>query len=147
MLYVSWGKKGKLIAYAGIEKCSNCLNWTHFSFFETKKKVNVYFIPVAAWDKKTYLVCGLCEAAVELAEHSARDLITECQGLPPQDKAIEIWDYIADNFESALKSNNNELEGAIPCLVEQLNNRYPEDWVRYIFGRLIQSVHADNPPE
>lgn len=68
MIFASWGKDSREIGYWGILKCSNCKNYGHFSINELTNKVKLYFITVAKYDKKRYLICPICNAGYEIKD-------------------------------------------------------------------------------
>lgn len=146
MFFVGWGKKAREIAYAGIEKCPNCRNWTHFALFETKRKIALNFVPVASWDKKTYLVCGTCEAAWELDPRAAQETLAGSVGLPPRDQAEEIWAATDHVLSAALQSNPDDPEAAIDATKRYLHSKYIRQWVDYVVARRIAALVDPNPP-
>lgn len=146
MLFVGWGKKAREIGYAGIEKCPNCRNWTHFALFETKRKVTLYFVPVASWDAKTYLVCGVCEAAWELDSGARSETLAKSATLPPRDQAEVIWNATEAALVTALKAHPDQPEAAVESAKRNLYAKYIKQWVDYVMARRLAALVDANPP-
>jgi len=98
MIIIGWGKKSKKIADAGIMKCGNCNNYSAFEIRELSSKVSLYFIPIAKWKKKTYLVCALCDAGYELSEKNKEKILQETVKIPDNKTSIELYNKIDSLF-------------------------------------------------
>lgn len=59
------------------EKCLVCHNTVVFKLVETARKFTMYWIPVAKWSKKYYLICPICEHGREVSKDSAEKLISQ----------------------------------------------------------------------
>lgn len=127
-----WGKKGKNIGYVGIEKCPNCKNYVHFSIYEYSNRINVYFISVAKFNKKHYLVCPVCDAAYELTNDIKDYYFEEMYKSMGADISQDIFstsiEIISNNFANLLENEELEMEDKIDKLIEmcikKLNKKY-----------------------
>lgn len=90
-MIVGIGKKGKQVGYIGVDKCPNCKNYVHFRLYEYSDTINAYFIPIAKFNKKTFLVCPVCETAWELS-NDIKDKMLEksINSLSPETTQV-IW--------------------------------------------------------
>lgn len=146
MLFVGWGKKGKEIAYAGIEKCPHCRNWTHFAIFETTKRVTLYFVPVASWDRKAYLVCGTCETAWELEPSAVSKTLADSARLPPREQAEAIWRDLDAELLAAAEAHPGDTDAVYRLTMDRLYAKHPRQWADYVAGRRFAAFADTNPP-
>ena len=51
MIIYGWGKDIKKIAYAGISRCLNCGNFSHFWVCEQASYASLYFVKLVKWNK------------------------------------------------------------------------------------------------
>lgn len=127
-----WGKKGKVIGYVGIDKCPNCKNYVHFSVYEYANNVNVYFISVAKFNRKNYLVCPVCDTAYELTgnlkEHYFEEMYNCMDSEITQDIFSKSLQIISNNFVEILEDENMEMEDKVAILinmcVDKINKKY-----------------------
>ena len=147
-MLAGWGGSAKAIAYAGIAKCENCKNYGHYYLVEAAKKASVFFIPVAKWSKKYYLVCGICEVGFEVTESEKDDILNDSVSLPDADTAQAIWDaLIAFASEDGAEGETDEAaEAEAEKKYAQLSAQYTPEHVGYvseIFGEYLED--ADQP--
>lgn len=135
MILVGWGKNAKHEADLGIMKCSNCSNYAPFVLITTKRKATLYFIPVAKWDKKYYMMCGVCEAGLEMDEEKAQELIREVISYPSNDLALEIFSKMEDKISSSIEK-----------LLESETNT-GEEFVKTFTDKVIENAKADGYQE
>ena len=145
-ILVGWGGSAKLLAYAGMWKCDNCKNFGHFQLYEIAKKANVFFVPVAKWGKKYYLVCSTCEASLELTNVEKDEVLQESLALPTPETATAIWDEICDGM-SQVPTEGPGLEEAVGALVARHKQEYSETDVDYVRAKFMASVQDDEQPE
>jgi hypothetical protein len=134
-----WGQNAKPIAYVGIIKCPNCRNHGHFHLYEVAKKASVFFVPVAKWGRKYYMVCGVCEAAVEVPEPEKDTILAESVELPSMEVATDIWNELDEASTKAIASGLDG-ERAFDEAVARLEEQYPAQHVHYVcsaFGRYL----------
>lgn len=152
-VFFGWGDKAKDVGYVGIEKCPHCKNYTHFVLKEIAKSFSLYFIPVAKWNRKVYLVCPICEACYELDEENKKLYFDRMyQSLDPE-RTSQLWedaiqcflDYINDNHPDF--SDDKNLIQMLDNTFNNLKGRYGDsDYVRHIISQaLICSVDEDKP--
>ena len=102
-----WGKKGKQVGYIGIDKCPNCRNYTHLFLYEYANNINIYFVPVAKFNKKLYLVCSTCDAAWELTEELKKEMLEVSVITLDVATTTYIWNevvkFFSDNQEEYIK--------------------------------------------
>jgi hypothetical protein len=120
-ILAGWGGKRKLVGNYGIHKCSNCHNWQPMGIYELSRQATLYFIPVAKWDKKYYIICPICEAGVPVSVEELAPLLQACITVPDAETAIQIWGEM-QNFSSAFLSKSPSIIGA----------KEMEDWHKQI---------------
>lgn len=144
-----WGKDAKPIAYLGIIKCQNCKNYEHFHLYEIAKKASAFFVRVAKWGKKYYVVCGLCEASVEVSQSEKDEIIQESLSLPDMNTANEIWSAIDGIVLESHKAGTFNDAGAdtLGKAIDQLEEQYPESAVDYVRAVYVESLQDPDTPE
>lgn len=125
MLLVGWGKKAREIGYYGISKCPNCKNYTHFSIYELHNNIKLYFVTVAKYNKKRYLVCPVCEYGIELSPETFDEVIKELPQRFSKEVMTEIWNYISKkvNMNDEINSKD-QIESLIYDTQKELIERY-----------------------
>lgn len=124
-IFFGWGKKGKVVGYLGIEKCPNCKNYSHFKLYEYANNFNLYFIPVAKWNKKLYLVCSSCDVAWELDNELKEEMLDRALRGPSQDIVNKIWDRV------------DEIVGRDFSVILEKD---PENWVELMVEKCISEL-------
>ena len=127
-----WVKKGKNIGYVGIDKCPNCKHYVHFSIYEYSNRVNVYFVPVAKFNKKNYLVCPVCDAAYELTgelkDHYFAEMFSSMNAGDTQDIFSNSIEIISDNFGETLEREDIDMDEKVQILIDmcikKMNSKY-----------------------
>lgn len=140
MVLFGWGRESVKISDAGILKCNNCKNYTTFEIRATARKVSLYFIPVAKWDRKYYLVCITCQYGFEIDEKSKNDILEDIKLLPNNIESGLIWNEIDNIFVeqvNKLKVNKDEeyyetLINNTKLLSSELN--YDKNHINYILS-------------
>lgn len=66
MIIFGWGKNSKEIGKGLIQECPNCKNVRQWIIVETSKKVSLYFVPVAKWNKEFFCICPVCNNGIKL---------------------------------------------------------------------------------
>ena len=104
MLFLfGWGKKAKKIGYFGVSKCGNCKNYTHSFIYEISNNINIYFVPVAKFNKKYILSCELCHAGIEITPTFKDNLLTQlCPLMAPPDETMRIWNLLYNKFQKLI---------------------------------------------
>ncbi len=104
MIIAGWGKNAKKIAFSGINRCPNCKNWAPTNVYELATKASLYFIPVAKFNRKYYLVCSLCQAGWELDEKAKETLLRESVTLPDEKTAVGAWNTLSTDYATLLRA-------------------------------------------
>ena len=126
-----WGSKSKKIGDAGYMNCNNCNNFSWFTIRQLAKEFNLYFISVAKWNRKYYLVCEICNAGYEIDKDKINNILFESQNIPDQIKFDEIW---------------NKLQLMSVCLINQktLTEKNIENWIGQVTNNLILDGYRES---
>lgn len=140
LILFGWGKKSKKLADAGIMKCKNCNNYSAFEIRELAKNINLYFIPIAKWDKRTFLVCPICEAGYELTKEGREKILQEVIKIPDNKICIEIFNRIdslsIDYFEK--KKDPKKWDSYIKKeLIKEGNKKDDIDYVLPVYAESL----------
>jgi hypothetical protein len=138
-----WGKNLKEIAYAGIEECSACKNYSHFSICEHSSNATLYFIKVARWNKKLVYVCKTCNQGWQLDDAKREDILWKTISLPSRDMCAAIWDRFmrhASETHEREKANGKQaiaiaVTASVRATTDALKQAYQEDHVNYVAYR------------
>lgn len=152
-IVIGWAKDAKELAYAGIEKCPNCKNWAHFTVYEFAKKVSVFFVKVARFSKKYYLVCNVCQAGAEISPREKDEFLRGTISLPSQEEVEEIWsrlveiwsDFCASSMNRG-KQKNQFKEEVVETEMELLKQEYAPQDVDYVSSRFYQYLLDNDRP-
>lgn len=66
MIVFGWGSGSKRLGDGFFLTCTNCHNANAFSVVEASKKITVYWLPVAKWDKTYFHICPVCSNGVQI---------------------------------------------------------------------------------
>ena len=143
-----WGKKAKEVGYIGIQKCHNCKNYAHFKLYELANNVNLYFVPVAKWNKKLYLVCSVCEAAYELDDESKEIFVEKSLNMPSSKVVDALWDEVGVIVNEEIEKYEKDsgfTEFVINKSKKKLSDRYSdEELIEEVVCKYIQcSIDQD----
>lgn len=75
MLIVGVGKHVENLGRAGYYKCPRCNNECLYSVLEISKKFEVFWIPIARWNKRYFLTCTICQYGYELKPEEIKDYL------------------------------------------------------------------------
>ena len=149
-----WGKDAKVIAYLGIRKCPNCRNYDHWQLYEVQKKVTAFFVPIAKWGAKYYMVCNVCEGSYEIEAAQKEQLLKESLEIPPVATVMACWEALDNAVVKATEGDGDDaaklMEHADAALVqaaEQLDNRYPKSHVEYVCVVYAEWLLDEDRPE
>ncbi len=142
MIIIGWGKQSKKIADAGIMKCKNCNNYSAFEVRELANNIKLYFIPIAKWGKKTYLVCTICDAGYELNEEGKKEILQETIKIPDNKTSIEIFNKVDSLFVKYAESKAmKDLKGWDREVKRELKGEgYREEDIDYILAIYAESL-------
>ena len=128
MIVVGWGKKGNKVGYVGINKCPKCKNYAHFSLYELVSNVKLYFVTVAKFNKKRYMVCEVCDTGYELNEDQFLAFTQESLNNFDRATTDQVWDYIADRFSELTEqidtSDPDRYENIYSTILNEITNIY-----------------------
>lgn len=79
-IIAGYGSNNKCIE-TFVDTCPFCGRRTTLKVYETSNNVNVYFVPVAKFNKHYYLACHLCDKALELTKEQKKELLDKIRGL------------------------------------------------------------------
>ena len=139
ILLAGWGKKSKKVADAGLMMCANCNNMAIFEIRELANTASLFFVPVAKWNKQSYLVCSVCEAGFELSEDKLKEALQEAVTIPASATINEIWDKLAEIFISFMKQGK-DLNEWPEFAKESLHQTYKKDDVNYVLARYNEDL-------
>jgi len=138
MVLFGWGQESTKVCDAGVIKCDHCNNYATFEIRELARKATLYFIPVAKWDRKYYLVCSICQYGLELNMETKNKIFEESQSLPSNSTSIKIWNEMnriaaEQIFElKDYKGDNYAKEIAVNIKLKLLELNYKEEDVNYL---------------
>ena len=144
VLIWGWGNQFRKVADVGIMKCGNCNNYSTFEIRELAKNVKIYFVPVAKWGRKYYLVCNKCEGAYELEKERLDKILSEISSMPNNQTSIDIWNSIDSLLAKMIDINDTENWG--DKIIPKLKAKgYEEDDIKHVLSTFIDSmIRSDN---
>lgn len=150
MIIGGWGEKSKKIADAGILKCRNCKHNTAFEVHDLTKNASLFFVPVAKWGKKTYLVCTICTAGFEISETDKNKLLQDIASLPSNEISMQLWNKIDRIFVGFAKnahakgknlSDPSFFEDWLNFGQEEMNKEgFKNDDIKYVLGIFTKNL-------
>lgn len=150
MIFYGWGKDLKQIAYAGVEKCPNCKNFGHFSLCENSSYASLYFVTVAKWNKKYFLMCELCQKGCEIDAAGKDELLRMTIAIPPKEHVAEIWNRLEIAYTDAEAMPGDHTKAfayTLNAALMQLKSAYSENHVAYVANRYAQWLKDDDGPQ
>jgi len=155
MLIYGWGKDLKDVAYAGIEKCPQCKNWSHFYICEHSSHASLYFIRVAKWSKKWVYVCKVCSHGWEVEEGKKDELIRQTVYLPSQEQCLQMWTRYDKAVSEALDRGTDKGQEAVVSLIREaitatldaLKETHQDDHARYVAQRYVAFLQDQDTPK
>jgi len=81
VIIVGVGNNMVKLGDAGYYKCPRCHNECPFCVMEISKKFDVFWIPVAKWDKRYYLTCTICSYGYEIQKEEINQYIKTGAGV------------------------------------------------------------------
>lgn len=66
MLIFGWGGDVKDLGAGPVVNCPNCKNTTRWRVIRQQKKATLYFVPVAKWSARYFVLCPTCSHGVQL---------------------------------------------------------------------------------
>jgi hypothetical protein len=145
-IVLGWGKKGKLLGYAGIEKCPHCKNWAHFTIYEQSSNVRLYWVPVAKFNTKRFLVCSICDTAWELERDRARAMLAAGAALPEATTVTSAFKRCQQMLLSHVEDINEYPEEGMALVRGQLDKEFGPGCSDYVFPRAVSAVVDTDRP-
>ena len=145
-IIAGWGKDAKVIAYLGISKCPNCRNYDHWQLYEVQKKVTAFFVPLAKWGAKYYMVCNVCDASYEMDAAQKEQLLKESLEIPPLETVMALWQALDDTVAQAVNAGE-DLTAEVEKAVAKLEVKYPKGHVEYVCAVYAECSEEDDQPE
>lgn len=155
MIIYGWGKDLTQVAYAGIEKCPHCKNFSHFWICEHSSHASLYFIKVMKWNKKLLLMCQTCERGWEVEEAQKEDVLKRTIGLPSVEQCAKMWTRLNASVNQALSGDGEKgteetvrrITNAITETVQELKATFQEDHVAYMTSRFVAYLQDPERPQ
>ena len=132
-----WGKKSKHLADMGIDKCNNCNNYAPFEVRELSNNASLFFVPMAKWNKKSYLVCTTCNAGYELNEETKNKFLADSVKLPSNSICVEIWNKIDEFLAQRIKQGTNA-DGWVNDVILEFESIYGKTNLVFVLSRYTQ---------
>lgn len=145
MLIAGWGKNAKNLGTVGLHRCERCHNPVLVDLYEVKKKVSLYFVPVAKWDSHFFLICTTCDGSIEITRELKDKLLQESLRHPPPETLIEIWNDVIECLGkvSSDDESGDVLKAKIGEMRERLAARYSRDHVDYVLSKYLELLRHD----
>ena len=151
VVLLGWGKESTKVCDAGIMKCDHCNNYVTFEIKELARKASLYFIPVAKWDRKYYLVCNTCQYGYELNMETKNKIFQDSQSSPSNATSTIMWkamhniaaseirklkDYKGDSYAKEILINMKSKLLEINCKEKDVNYLLPL-YFKYLIEELM----------
>lgn len=149
MIVFGWGKDAKKIAYLGIVKCSRCRNYSHHFIYEVAKKINVYFIPVAKYDKKYFVACNVCNGGLEIEEAQKQEFLQKSLKIPEPNKVNAIWTACINTMNRYISTPDTaSLPGdeLFKNIMNELKQTYQESEAWYVLSIFLEYLRDPERP-
>ena len=155
MIIYGWGKDLKEVAYAGIEKCPNCKNWSHFYICEHSSHASLYFIKVVRWNKKWLCLCKKCKNGCEIEEKKKDDIVRQTVSLPSHEHCVLMWSRfdqaVSQAFDLAQASGPEAVRASVrKAIVDtfaSIKQTFQEDHAQYVAQRFVASLQDQDRPK
>lgn len=140
MLILSWAEKTKKVIDTTLDFCSICKRATPFEVRYEKKTAGAFFVSLASWDKKYYLVCGRCSNGFLIKQDKVDFALIKYSEAPDQLLATEIFKKIEKFFINGdylksldFKSFNREITDNL----KEEYNKKDLDFVLEVFNKML----------
>lgn len=151
MIIVGKGSDLKKIGFAGIEKCSNCKNYSGFWLCEYSQKLTAYFIPVLRYNRQLAYLCETCNQAFSVSEGMEDHAIRSTVALPSREDALALWNTFDERLTNFLIAARGRDEAVVTRLITsamtqtiaELSRVYQPGDVEYVYARYAQFL-GDN---
>jgi hypothetical protein len=155
MIIYGWGKDLKEVAYAGIDKCQQCKNWSHFHICEHSSHASLYFVKVLKWNKRCVYVCQTCSHGWAIDESKKDDIIRQTISLPSKDHCALMWNRFDQAVSQAIDQGRGGGEEAMFASVRLaltntigvLKQTFQEDHTHYLAQRYVAYLQDQDRPK
>ena len=113
---------------------------------ELSSQVRLYFVPVAKFNKKHYVVCGVCDAAWELDAAKVPAILADSARLPSKETAASIWNRCDELLTKHFADLAEFPEEGLQLLRQQLHSEFNPAWADIVFSQKMASLTDDDPP-
>lgn len=144
-LIFGWGKNSKEVGYIGLQKCPVCNHFANFTINEVANNIKVYFIPIAKYNKKRYVVCGRCQNGWELDEDKYNILMLESMKAFTPERTLELWKDIS---KAITDFTNDGAENDFAGYIIPIINKYGDsEYVYEHIDRLMNHIREGIEPK
>lgn len=150
LVFYGHGEEFRPIAHAGIEQCPVCNQFFNFHIYEDSAYFTLYFVPVARWNQKYFLVCHGCRQRFTLQPHEHERLLQWSVNVPPHEICVEIWNRLYTTLASVqslhptAEQNATTSFHAVRNTVDLLRQNYRHEHVTYVMERFVHLM-TDHP--
>ena len=154
MIIVGKGSDLKEIGFAGIEKCSNCKNYSPFRLCEYSQKLTAYFIPVLRYNRQLVYLCETCNQAFSVREGMEDEVVRSTVALPSREDAQALWNMFDQRLTEVLSSTRGRDKAMVVCRItsamtksiDELSRVYQPEHVGYVYSRYAQYLGDNDGP-
>ncbi len=146
MLVAGWGKDAKDLGYVGIVRCDHCKNHNAMHLYQIARKVSVFFVPVAKFGTRFYVVCPTCRSGSEVDVVTKDKILRESIELPDEETTAAIWNDIDARVLAIAKSDaelNAKAFDAITLAVREKYNPRHATYIATCYWEFL--IDADKP--
>ena len=142
LFLLNWGEKSKKVCDASISYCSNCNHVSTFEIRSCEKTAGMFFISMAKWSKKYYLVCQKCSAGFPIKEEKIDEALRLFTEAPSHQVSMKIYHALEELFVSGDYSCSEErlLKYADEALAVLKEKGYQENDIRFITPVFLEEV-------
>jgi len=147
MIVFGWGGKLKKVCDAGISKCPNCRNYSPHFIGKVSKAVRLYWVPVVPYSTKHYIVCSVCEGAVEIPAEKVGPVTAKAMSYCPNDKAVPMLARFRERMARALTAGADVETAASAAVDDLLKAGVPKEHAGYICAVYLAFLCDDDTPQ
>lgn len=140
MLILNWGEKTKKVTDTTLDFCSICKRATPFEIRYEKKTAGAFFISVASWNKKYYLVCERCSNGFSIKQDKVDFALVKYSEAPEQLLATEIFREIEKFFIDGDYIKSLDFESFNREISDKLKEEYNKkdvEFVLEVFNKML----------
>lgn len=134
MILVNWGNKTKEVTDITLDYCNICQRPTPFEIRYEKKTAGAFFISLASWDKKYYLVCHRCSNGFLIKNEAVQNKLLEYSEAPSIEKSAEIFKKIEKEFIDGNYMTIEKIDSFKSDMHNKLKNDYSDKDINYVLS-------------